>query len=81
MPIYPELAIAAAVAVVAFERLVARTGIFSDRSYWITLLICFVFMVAVDGWLTKLSAPIVIYDEGHTSGIRFVSVYVPKSLD
>ena len=25
----------------------------------------------VDGWLTKLSAPIVLYDEHHTSGIRF----------
>ena len=29
------------------------------------------FQILVDGWLTKLSAPIVIYDEGHTSGVRF----------
>ena len=29
------------------------------------------FQILVDGWLTKLSAPIVIYDERHTSGIRF----------
>jgi lycopene cyclase domain-containing protein len=32
--------------------------------------IIFGFMVAVDGWLTKLSAPIVIYNDGNTSGIR-----------
>ena len=29
------------------------------------------FQILVDGWLTKLSAPIVIYDEHHTTGIRF----------
>jgi lycopene cyclase domain-containing protein len=29
------------------------------------------FQIPVDGWLTKLSAPIVIYDDHHTSGIRF----------
>ena len=29
------------------------------------------FQILVDGWLTKLSAPIVIYDEHHIVGIRF----------
>ncbi len=29
------------------------------------------FQIPVDGWLTKLSAPIVIYNEQHTSGFRF----------
>lgn len=29
------------------------------------------FQILTDGWLTKLSAPIVIYDEAHTSGLRF----------
>ena len=28
------------------------------------------FMIAVDGWLTKLSAPIVFYNDANTSGIR-----------
>jgi lycopene cyclase domain-containing protein len=28
------------------------------------------FQILVDGWLTKLSAPIVIYNDRHTSGIR-----------
>jgi lycopene cyclase domain-containing protein len=27
--------------------------------------------VLVDGWLTKLSAPIVLYDEERTTGLRF----------
>ena len=29
------------------------------------------FQIPVDGWLTKLSAPIVLYDEQHTTGVRF----------
>ncbi|GAC1314835.1 MAG: hypothetical protein NVSMB16_11590 [Acidimicrobiales bacterium] len=29
------------------------------------------FMIPVDGWLTKLSAPIVIYDRRQFSGLRF----------
>ena len=29
------------------------------------------FQIPVDGWLTKLSSPIVIYDDSHTSGVRF----------
>ena len=47
-----------------------RTGLFTDPSYWIAMAICLVFMVVVDGWLTKLSAPIVIYRAGDVSGIR-----------
>ena len=35
------------------------------------MLIMFVGQVIVDGWLTKLSAPIVLYDEDRTTGIRF----------
>ena len=70
MPIYPALALAAAVATVALELWVLRTGIFRDVSYWVTMGICFGFMVLVDGWLTKLSAPIVLYRPDGTSGIR-----------
>jgi lycopene cyclase domain-containing protein len=70
MPIYPTLAVAAAVAVVALELLVLRTGIFRDRAYWLALAICLAFMIPVDGWLTKLSAPIVLYRDSDTSGVR-----------
>jgi lycopene cyclase domain-containing protein len=70
MPIYPTLALAAAVGVVALELLVLRTGIFRQPAYWLAMLISFAFMIPVDGWLTKLTAPIVIYRDGDTSGLR-----------
>ena len=70
MPIYPVTALAACVAVVVLELMVWRTGLFRDRSYWVSLAIVLGFMVAVDGWLTKLSAPIVIYNASDVSGWR-----------
>ena len=33
--------------------------------------ICYAFMIAVNGWLTKLTAPIVLYDADATTGWRF----------
>ncbi len=50
---------------------VLRTGLFRRAAYWISMVIVIGFQILVDGWLTKLSAPIVIYNEQHTSGIRF----------
>jgi lycopene cyclase domain-containing protein len=70
MPIYPALAVAAAVAVLLLERYVFRSGLLRNRAYWLAMLIVFGFMIVVDGWLTKLSAPIVIYRESDTSGLR-----------
>jgi lycopene cyclase domain-containing protein len=70
VPIYPTLALLAAVAVVLAERFVFRSGIFRQPAYWVALAIVFAFMVPVDGWLTKLSAPIVVYDDADTSGLR-----------
>ncbi len=69
-PIYPTLAVLAAVAVVALELRILRTGLFRDRAYWISLAICIGFMIPVDGWLTKQSAPIVFYRPEDTSGLR-----------
>jgi lycopene cyclase domain-containing protein len=70
MPVYPALAVVAALGTIALELLVVRTGIFRDRSYWISMAIVYAFMVPVDGWLTKLSAPIVEYRPSDTSGWR-----------
>jgi lycopene cyclase domain-containing protein len=70
MPVYPALAIVAAVAVLVLETRVVRTGIFRDQAYWLALVIAYAFMVPVDGWLTKLSAPIVRYRDADTSGLR-----------
>ena len=69
MPIYPTLAVAAALAVVRLEVGALHTGLFRDRAYWISMAICYAFMIPVDGWLTKHSAPIVLYRPEDTSGI------------
>ena len=65
------LAGGAALAVVAVETFWLRTGLFRRPAFGITMVVMFVGQVVVDGWLTKLSAPIVLYDEDHTTGIRF----------
>ena len=57
--------------VVLVELLWARTGIFARLQYWLALAIMFFFQVLVDGWLTKLSAPIVSYHPEQFSRIRF----------
>ena len=58
------------VAVVAVELGWLRTGLLRTREYWWSMAICFGFMIAVDGWLTKLSAPIVLYHEDEITGWR-----------
>ena len=59
------------VTVCVLEFVVLRTGLFRRPAYWISMVIVLGFQVLVDGWLTKLSAPIVIYNERHTAGLRF----------
>jgi lycopene cyclase domain-containing protein len=61
----------AVVAVLGLEFFVWHTGLLRKPAYWISMIIVFGFQIRVDGWLTKLSAPIVVYNERHTSGIRF----------
>ena len=62
MPEYTLLTLLAIVGVVAAELIYFKSGIFATAQYWWTMLIIFAFQIPVDGWLTKLSAPIVIYD-------------------
>lgn len=62
MPEYTVAAVVATIAVVVLELRVFRTGVFRSRVYWTTIGICLFFMVLVNGWLTKLSAPIVLYN-------------------
>jgi lycopene cyclase domain-containing protein len=68
---YTLPAVVALIAVIAMELAILRTGLFAKVEYWISMGIVVAFQVIVDGWLTKLSAPIVIYNEQHTSGVRF----------
>jgi lycopene cyclase domain-containing protein len=68
---YTLPAVLAVILVCAWEFKFLRTGLFRRPAYWISMAIVFGFQIPVDGWLTKLSAPIVIYNENHTIGIRF----------
>ncbi|HEY1840090.1 MAG TPA: lycopene cyclase domain-containing protein [Mycobacterium sp.] len=67
---YTVPALLAALAVGALE-LTLRTGLFRRPAYWLSMVIVIGFQILVDGWLTKLTAPIVVYDNRQTSGIRF----------
>lgn len=68
---YTIPALVACVVVVLVELLWARTRIFATLKYWLAMAIVFAFQVLVDGWLTKLSDPIVLYAPEHMLGIRF----------
>ena len=68
---YTAPAIVGVAVVVVLELAWWRTGLFRRPVYWLSMLIVIGFQIPVDGWLTKLSAPIVLYDGKQTSGIRF----------
>ena len=68
---YTLPAVVAALVVVVLELAVWHTGLFRRPAYWLSMLIVIGFQIPVVGLLTKLSAPIVSYDEHQTSGIRF----------
>jgi lycopene cyclase domain-containing protein len=71
VPEYTGTAIVAVLAVLALELGVLHTGLLRTPAYWISLAISYAFMIGVDGWLTKLSAPIVLYRASATTGWRF----------
>ena len=68
---YTVPAITAVLVVCVLEFALLRTGLFRKPAYWLTMLIVLGFQVLADGWLTKRSAPIVIYDNHQTTGLRF----------
>jgi lycopene cyclase domain-containing protein len=70
MPEYTVLAVVSVVATVLLERFL-RAGLFRRPQYWLAMVIVFAFQVPVDGWLTKLSAPIVVYAPEHHLGARW----------
>jgi lycopene cyclase domain-containing protein len=70
VPEYTVITVFAVVTVVAAELLYFKSGIFTTAQYWWTMLIIFAFQIPVDGWLTKLSAPIVIYNPDEILGLR-----------
>ncbi|TVP74155.1 MAG: lycopene cyclase domain-containing protein [Nitriliruptor sp.] len=70
MPEYTLLTALAVVLVVTLDLVVIRTRLLATLGFWLTLTIMWVFQIPVDGWLTRLDAAIVRYDERHFSGIR-----------
>lgn len=71
MPEYTLATLLTMLAVIAIELVWLRTGLFRSARYWISLAIVLCFQVLVDGWLTKLSDPIVIYNADRMSGVRW----------
>lgn len=68
---YTVPAVVAVAAVCALELMLLRTGLFRRPAYWLSMVIVLGFQIPVDGWLTKLSAPIVSYDDRRITGLRF----------
>jgi lycopene cyclase domain-containing protein len=70
MPEYTAAALAGVAVVLVTELAMVKSGILKERAYWLTVLVALAFQVPVDGWLTKHSAPIVMYEQSSTTGIR-----------
>ena len=70
MPEYTVLAALSVLATLAAERWWLRTGLLRTGQYWLSMAIVAFFMVLVDGFLTKLSDPVVLYDASQTLGVR-----------
>ncbi len=68
---YTVPAVLAVLSICAVEVAVLRTGLFRRPAYWLSMVIVLGFQIPVDGWLTKRSSPIVIYDDRQTTGLRF----------
>lgn len=71
IPEYTVATVAGMIVVALIEVLWWRTGVFRSLQYWLSIGIVLGFQILVDGYLTKLSAPLVIYAPEMFSGIRF----------
>ena len=67
---YTLLTLVAIAIVVGLDLVVLRTRLLRTAGFWISLAIMWTFQIAVDGWLTRLDAPIVLYVDEHFSGVR-----------
>lgn len=70
MGTYTLTALVSVVVVLALELLWLRTGLLRTLRFWLAMGIVLGFQVPVDGWLTKLSDPIVLYAEEDMTGVR-----------
>ena len=79
VPEYTALTVLAVAAVAVLELFVLRTGLFRTVQYWISIAIVVFFQVLVDGWLTKLSDPIVLEASMFASFVTAL-IYAPVSF-
>lgn len=70
MGVYTLTALVSVVVVLALELLWLRTGLLRTLRFWLAMAIVLGFQVPVDGWLTRLSDPIVLYAEEDMTGVR-----------
>ncbi|MFV0459300.1 MAG: lycopene cyclase domain-containing protein [Actinomycetales bacterium] len=70
LPMYTLGCLIAVPAVLVLDLWVARTRLVTTLQFWLAMGICLGFQVLVDGWLTKLSDPIVLYNPDEMSGLR-----------
>ena len=71
MHAYTVGSILAAIFAILLELRLDKGKLYRELSFWISLAIIFFFQILVDGYLTKLSSPVVIYSRSHFSGFRF----------
>ena len=71
MGVYTLTALVSVVLVLLAELLWWRTGVLRTARFWLAMAIVLGFQVPVDGWLTKLSDPIVLYADADMTGVRF----------
>jgi lycopene cyclase domain-containing protein len=71
MGLYTSEALSAVIVVVIIDLLITRSAAISTLNFWVTWIIVALFQIPVDGWLTKLSNPIVIYNAHQFSQVRF----------
>ncbi|MGC9154129.1 MAG: lycopene cyclase domain-containing protein [Ferrimicrobium sp.] len=71
MGLYTIEALTAVIIVVAIDLVLTKSKAVKTLNFWIAWIIVALFQIPVDGWLTKLSSPIVIYNSHDFSGIRF----------
>lgn len=71
MHAYTVGSITAALLAIYLEFRLDKGRLYRELSFWISLAIIFFFQILVDGYLTKLSSPVVIYSSRHFSGFRF----------
>ncbi len=71
MGLYTLEALTAVIVTVMIDLLITKSAAIRTLNFWIAWIIVALFQIPVDGWLTKLSSPIVIYNAHQFSQIRF----------